>query len=122
MTVKNPKTKAKQVEQKTQTKAAAPTKAPASAGDGKPEAKAAASTPPARPRKIKILKPDTPYRGARAAWFGRLKEFDGKTEEEFIESAKANPPALTRAGTPENPTGWLRFFDRTHVASFQTPA
>lgn len=74
---------------------------------------------PAKPMKIKVLKPDAKYRGAREAWFMRLKEFDGKTEEEYIESCKKVCPQLTRAQTAENPTGWVSFFKREGVLSLQ---
>lgn len=113
------RTKVKPVETKPQTKAAPA----ASAGAVKPgvaaQKTAAAPTPPARPSKIKILKPETKYRGAREAWFAQLKEFDGKTEGEYLQAMKDKPPALTKNGTPENPTGWVRFFVRTGVMSLQ---
>lgn len=76
-----------------------------------------AEAAPVRPQKIKVLKKDTKYRGAREAWFNRLQEFDGKTEEEFLASTKEKPPALTKNGTAENPTGWVRFFVRAGVLS-----
>lgn len=91
-------------------------------GGGGTDAKTAASAPPptpARPQKLKVLKKDTKYRGAREAWFARLVEFDGKTEGEFLASAKEKPPALTRNQTPEPPSGWVRFFVREGVLSLQ---
>lgn len=97
-------------------------KALASAGT---EQKAAAPTPApaARPNVIKVLKPDATFRGstARSAWFARLKEFNGKSEGEFLESTTKNPPALTKNGTPEPPSGWVRFFVRSGVLSLQQP-
>lgn len=72
-----------------------------------------------KPLKLKVLKADMVYRGARLAWYARVKEFDGKTEGEFIESAKQNPPALTQNQTAENPTGWVSFFKREGVLSLQ---
>lgn len=78
---------------------------------------AAPAAPPVKVAKLKVLKKDTKYRGAREAWHARLLEFDGKTEAEFIESTKEKPPALTRNGTAENPMGWVRFFVREGVLS-----
>lgn len=68
-------------------------------------------------QKLKVLKKDTKYRGAREAWFNRLVEYDGKTEGEFIQSTTEKPPALTKNGTPEAPSGWIRFFVRSGVLS-----
>lgn len=79
----------------------------------------AASANPVRPQKLKVLKKDVKFRGARDAWFARLLEFDGKTEGEYLESCKEKPPALTKNGQAENPTGWVRFFVRTGVLSTQ---
>lgn len=81
--------------------------------------KAASASAPARPEKLKVLKKDTKYRGARAEWFARLLEYDGKTQGEYIESCKEKPPAMTKNNTAENPTGWVRFFVRTGVLSVQ---
>lgn len=81
------------------------------------QAAPAASASPARPQVIKLLKKDTKYRGAREAWYNRLKEFDGKTEAEFLANTKESPPAHTRNGTAENPSGWVRFFVRQGVMS-----
>lgn len=101
-----PRNKAKKVESKTK-EAAKPASASVQA----------VQAAPARPQKIKLLKKDTKYRGAREAWYNRLKEYDGKTEGEFIASTKENPPAHTRNGTAENPSGWVRFFIRQGVMS-----
>lgn len=103
---------------KVETKATkAPAKAEASAS---PKAAApVAAAPPARPSKIKVTKPDTKFRGARELWFNRLKEFDGKTEGEFLADTRERPPALTKNQTAENPTGWMRYFVRTGVVSLQ---
>lgn len=81
------------------------------------EQKAAPAEP--KPKRIKVLKADAKYRGFREQWYNVLKEHDGKTEAEFLEATKAKPPALTRNGTAENPSGWMRFFIREGVASLQ---
>jgi hypothetical protein len=85
-------------------------------------AEAATTANPSRPLKIKVTKTDMVYRGNRQAWYIRLKEFDGKTEGEFIEDTKKTPPSLTRNGTAENPTGWVSFFRRQGVLSLQNAA
>lgn len=82
-----------------------------------PEAAKEAAAPTSKPLKIQVLKPDTVYRGARAEWFKRLKEFNGKTEGEFLADTVANPPALTRNGTKEPPAGWMGFFKRQGVVN-----
>lgn len=82
-------------------------------------AKVEPSTP--RPKRIKLLKKDAVFRGAsaRQAWYERLKEYDGKTEEEFLASVKEKSPSLTRNQTAEPPSGWMRFFVRQGVLSIQ---
>jgi hypothetical protein len=82
-----------------------------------PAASASSAPTPARPQKIKVLKLDANFRGARASWYERLKEYNGKTEGEYIESCKDKPPAVTKNGTAENPTGWVRFFARSGILS-----
>lgn len=84
----------------------------------------AAPVTPATPKPliIKVLKKDATFRGARAAWYERLKQFDGKTEGEYIASTKESPPALTRNQTAENPTGWVSWFKRHGVISLQQAA
>lgn len=85
--------------------------------DAKAEVKADAPAPTGRPQKLKVLKKDVKLRGAREAWFNRLVEFDGKMESEFLADTKEKPPALTRNGTAENPSGWVRFFVREGILS-----
>jgi hypothetical protein len=67
--------------------------------------------------KIKLLRNEMNYKGNREAWFARLKEYDGKTLDEFLADAKERPPALTRNNTPEPPMGWFSFFKREGVAT-----
>lgn len=83
---------------------------------------AAPATVVAKPLVIKVLKRDAVYRGARAAWYARLLEFDGKTEGEYLASTKETPPALTRNQTAENPTGWVSWFKRQGVISLSAAA
>ena len=74
---------------------------------------AAVATPPAKVLKIKA---GMKYRGAREAWYTRLQQYEGKSEEEFIKSATTDPPSLTKKNEPEPPSGWIAFFKRTGVA------
>lgn len=116
-----PRKKVNKVETKTnKAEAKAPASAsPKTAAAPAQKVEAAPAAAPARPSKIKVVKADTKYRGAREAWFNRLKEFDGKTEGEFLADTRERPPALTRNQTAENPTGWMRFFVRSGVATLQ---
>lgn len=89
------------------------------------EAGNSTATPPkqeAKPVLIKVLKNDAKYRGAREAWYKRLKEFDGKPLEEYIKNTTDNCPQLTKNGTAENPTGWVGFFKREGVLQEVTPS
>lgn len=93
----------------------------------KQKAKAAASTAPESAQapahvatvQIVLLKKDAKLRGARDAWYQLLAKHDGKPVQEFYEAAKATPPALTKAGTAEDPRGWIRYFVRTGVAELK---
>ena len=83
----------------------------------------AAAAPAAAPKATPILqvRKGMQYRGARAAWYERLCQYDGKPVAEFVASATANPPSVygsrsKHAGKPEPVPGWLRFFVRTGVA------
>jgi hypothetical protein len=78
----------------------------------KGSADGAKAKPEAKPKVLKV-KAGAKYRGARDAWYVRLKEHDGKSVEEFLESCKKKPPSVPKSGTAENPTGWLRFFERS---------
>lgn len=93
------------------------TKVLADSNSAGPASPPAAEAAPQRPLKIKVLKADMVYKGNRLAWYNRLKEFEGKTEGEFLADAKARPPSLTRNGTTEPPTGWVGFFKRQGVLS-----
>lgn len=70
----------------------------------------------AKPKVLKV-KAGQKYRGAREAWYVRLQEFDGKPAEAFLESCAKKHPSVPKSGKAEAPAGWLRFFQRTGVAS-----
>ena len=69
---------------------------------------------------IAVIKSDAKLRGAREAWYVLLKQHDGKPVSEFYAAAKATPPALTKAGTAEDPRGWMRWFLREKVAELRS--
>lgn len=71
-------------------------------------------------RKVIAVKSGQKLRGARAAWYERLVEFNGKPVAEFVASCTADPPATygarsKHAGQAEPVQGWVRFFVRTGV-------
>lgn len=67
--------------------------------------------------KVQVLrvKAGQKYRGAREAWYARLKEYDGKPLDDFLASTKEKMPSLPESGKAENPMGWVRFFQRVGV-------
>lgn len=67
--------------------------------------------------KVLRVKAGAKYRGAREAWYKVLQEYDGKTAAQFLEATAKKAPSLTKRGTAEKPTGWLRFFQRQGVVS-----
>ena len=71
---------------------------------------------PATPGILQV-KPGAALRGARAAWYGVLLQYNGKPVAEFLAAAAANPPSLPKSGVAEKPTGWLGWFTRTGLAS-----
>jgi hypothetical protein len=87
----------------------------------KKEQSGSTGTAPAAPApavvKVLKVKAGMKYRGAREAWYARLQQYEGKSEEEFIKSATTDPPSLTKKNEPEPPSGWIAFFKRTGVAS-----
>lgn len=75
-----------------------------------PVVAAAVAKPKVDPKMV--VKGGMSFNGFRKDWYQLLQEYDGKTEAEFIEAATKTPPAKTKAGTAENPKGWLRFFKK----------
>lgn len=59
------------------------------------------------------------FRGARKAWYEVLLQHNGKPADAYLSACAANPPHLTKKGTAENPSGWLRYFLRTGAASLK---
>jgi hypothetical protein len=60
--------------------------------------------------KLTDKKPEYKDGSARALWYSAVRKFNGKTPEEFVESATKTPPARTKDGKGEPPAGWLRYF------------
>ena len=77
-----------------------------------------------KPEPVLQVKAGMKYRGARLAWYERMVELEGKTRDEVTKNLEADPPALygpksKNEGKAEPVAGWVRFFERTGVASFQ---
>ncbi len=70
---------------------------------------------------ILAVKPGVALRGARAAWYGVLLQYNGKPVADFLAATAANPPSLPKSGVAEKPTGWLGWFTRTGVAQVVQP-
>lgn len=87
--------------------------------DGKPPFKGeptpAAEAKPTKIRKIKVLKQDAKFRGAREAWYAELKKFDGKPLKDYEEACAKKPPSLPKSGRAEAPSGWTSYFKRTGI-------
>jgi hypothetical protein len=81
------------------------------------QAKAPAAAATAEKPKVLKVKAGLKFRGAREAWYARLQEFEGRPAEAYLESCEKKRPSLPKSGKPEAPAGWLRFFQRTGVAS-----
>lgn len=78
---------------------------------------APATPAPAPKAEVLAVKTGLKFRGARAAWYEVLCAHDGQPPKAFLDACVASPPSLTKKGTAENPTGWLRYFVRTGAAS-----
>jgi len=71
---------------------------------------------------IKVLKTDAKFRGAREAWYQKLKEMDGKPIADYEEATTKSPPSLPKSGKAEKPSGWIGYFQRTGILSVVTKA
>lgn len=88
---------------------------------------AQATTTVTAPTVVAAGKPTTPgilqvktgvaLRGARAAWYAVLLQYNGKPVAEFLAATAATPPSLPKSGVAEKPSGWLGWFTRTGVAT-----
>lgn len=67
------------------------------------------------------------FRGARAAWYATLVQYNGKPATEWLEHVTAKRPSVygprsRHAGQPEPVPGWFRYFLRNGYASISKPA
>ena len=70
---------------------------------------------PARQPIIQVLKqPEKPYQSnsAKALYWQRFCEFDGKPLADLEASCEADPPKIPKTGKQEPFSGWVRFFKR----------
>ncbi len=84
----------------------------------------AAPAAEAKPMRLVLLKKDASFRGARQAWWERLKGLEGKARTEVVQDLEANRPSVYGAkskhmGKPEPVPGWLRFYERNQYIAFR---
>lgn len=72
------------------------------------------------------VKPGANLRGARAAWYAVLLQYDGQPVATWLQHCAANPPSMPQkgalAGKGEPPKGWLGWFVRNGWATVVVPA
>ena len=78
---------------------------------------AAATAPAGNVAKLRVIKRDGKFRGARQAWYERLCAMDGQPLPEVLAELEAKRPSVygarsKHAGSPEPVSGWVRFFVR----------
>ena len=71
---------------------------------------------------IKLVPQEKPvaFRGARAAWYEELQNWDGKPLADFTQHCVDNPPSLPKSGKAEKPSGWVSFFVRQQLLELVT--
>lgn len=73
--------------------------------------------------KIKVLKKDAKFRGARDAWYKAIIGYDGKAKADFEKDMLAKPPSTpgkgALAGKCEPPSGWTSYFKRTGIIALE---
>jgi hypothetical protein len=82
----------------------------------------AAATPATAQGTITVLKTGMPYRGARAAWYSVLCQYNGQPYAAFLAHVQANRPSVygpksRHAGQPEPIPGWVGFFTRNGIVA-----
>lgn len=75
-----------------------------------------------RPGKVRVLKDNAQFRGARKAWYDVLLAHNGKPIADYEEHCTKNPPSLPKSGRAEAPSGWVRYFVRTGVLAIDQPS
>lgn len=101
-----------------------------SAAPQQPKDDTANTTPPAEKQQsvtrrvgtVKVLKTDAKFRGARDAWYAKLKEYDGKPIADYEAECTKTPPSLPKSGKAEKPAGWIGYFVRTGILSIVQPS
>lgn len=84
----------------------------------------AAPAQEAKPLRLVLLKKDITFKGARQAWWERIKGMEGKTKEEVMASLEKDRPSVygnksKHAGKPEPVPGWVRFYERNQYIAFR---
>jgi hypothetical protein len=82
----------------------------------------AGAAPKAATGTIAVLKAGMPYRGARAAWYAVLTQYNGKPYAEFLAHVTTHRPSVygprsRMAGQPEPIPGWVGFFTRNGIVA-----
>lgn len=67
------------------------------------------------------VKQGVALRGARAQWYTLLCAYNGQPVAQWLAAAAATPPSLPKSGVAEKPSGWLRYFTRTGIATVVAP-
>lgn len=68
---------------------------------------------------ILAVKPGVALRGARAAWYATLLQYNGQPVAAFLAACAAAPPSTPKSGVAEKPQGWLGWFVRSGIATVQ---
>lgn len=80
-------------------------------------------TIPNVPGTLQVLNTACTYKGARAAWYASLCQYNGKPVNAWLAAVTAKRPSLPASGNPEPVSGWWAFFVRHKVAcAVVTPA
>ncbi len=88
-----------------------------------PASATAAPAADAKPLRLVVVKKDLVFRGARQAWYDRLKALEGKPKAEVLADLEARRPSVYGAkskhmGKPEPVAGWVRFYERNGWVKF----
>lgn len=68
---------------------------------------------------ITVGKTNVKFRGARAAWYEVLLQYNGKPAADFLAHCTKSPPSTPKSGVPEPASGWLRYFTRSGIAELK---
>jgi hypothetical protein len=80
-------------------------------------------TVPNVPGTLNVLKANCTFKGARAAWYASLQQYNGKPVNDWLAAVHAKRPSLPLSGNPEPVSGWWAWFVRQGIAAaVVTPA